>query len=193
MEQDDSAPSWNRLYEVAAAQEGHFTAAQAAAAGYSPQLLNKYLHNGRITRVRRAIYRIVHFPAGEHEDLTVLWLWSERTGVFCLETALALYELSDVLPASVHMLLPRSWRRRRLQIPRGLVVHHADLEAGERTWCGSVPVTTPARTLRDCAAGNVSPDIVRQALDEGLERGLFTRSEVTAVEAFLARFEEPLR
>ncbi len=193
MQRNAPQPRWDRLYEVAAAHEGHFTAGQAAEAGYSPQLLAKYLRNGRITRVRRAIYRIVHFPAGEHEDLAVLWLWSERQGVFCLETALALHELSDVLPARVQMLLPRSWRRRRLRVPEGLILHHVDLEDGDRTWCGSVPVTTPARTLRDCAAANVSPDLVRQALDEGLDRGLFTRSEVIAVEEYLARFEERVR
>ena len=33
------APDWNALFEVAQAQAGHFTTRQAAAAGYSPQLL----------------------------------------------------------------------------------------------------------------------------------------------------------
>ena len=32
-------PSWDRLYEAAVGQEGHFTTEQAAEAGYSPQLL----------------------------------------------------------------------------------------------------------------------------------------------------------
>ncbi len=180
-------PSWDRLYEVAAAQEGHFLAAQAAEAGYSPQLLAKYLRNGRIQRIRRAVYRVVHFPAGEHEDLVVLWLWSGRSGVFSSETALALHELSEALPARIHMTLPRSWLRRRLAVPQGLILHHADLEASERTWCGSVPVTTPARTLRDCADTNVSPDLVRQALYEGIERGLITRAEVSTAASKPAR------
>jgi hypothetical protein len=51
-------PGWNRLYECAAAQEGHFTTAQAAEAGYSPQLLAKYLGNQRAMRIRRGIYRL---------------------------------------------------------------------------------------------------------------------------------------
>ena len=49
------------------------TARQAAVAGYSPQLLRKYLGNGRVARVRRGVYRIVHFPASDHEDLVMLW------------------------------------------------------------------------------------------------------------------------
>ena len=190
MSRSTKQPDWDRLYEIVAAHEGHFTTSQAAEVGYSPQLLAKYLRNGRISRVRRGIYRLVHFPAGEHEDLVVHWLWSERKGVFGLETALALHELSDVLPARVHMILPRSWTRRRLRVPRGVVLHYADLEDAERTWYGSIPVTTPARTLRDCAEANVSPELVRQALDEGIDRGQFTESAVASVEEYLARFEE---
>jgi hypothetical protein len=45
----ETAPNWDRLFESAVGQEGHFTTKQAAEAGYSPQLLIKYLKNGRIT------------------------------------------------------------------------------------------------------------------------------------------------
>ena len=62
-----AAPSWDALYEVASAQEGLFTTVQAADAGYSPQLLQKHLHAGRLHRVRRGVYRLVHFPPGDHE------------------------------------------------------------------------------------------------------------------------------
>lgn len=182
------APSWNVLFEVAAGQDGHFTTAQAAGAGYSPQLLAKHLRAGRIQRVRRGVYRLIHYPASEHEDLVVLWLWSHSEGLFSHETALALHELSDVLPTMVHMTLPRSWARRRLRIPRGLMIHHADVPPEERAWLGSIPVTAPPRTLRDCAAEGVSPDLIRQALDEGLDRGIFTRSEAGAAEEFLEKF-----
>ena len=66
-------PDWNRLFETAATQEGYFTTSQADEVGYSPQLLAKYLQNGRVVRARRGIYRVVHFPPGEHEDLVTAW------------------------------------------------------------------------------------------------------------------------
>src|SRR5690349_14504727 len=91
-------PNWNHLFETAAAQEGLFTTQQAAEAGYSPQLLVHHVHRGRIVRVHRGIYRLVHFPAGEHEELVAAWLWSERMGVVSHQTALALHGLSDALP-----------------------------------------------------------------------------------------------
>jgi predicted transcriptional regulator of viral defense system len=61
-----------------------------------------------------------------------IWLWSERVGVFSHETALGLHELSDVLPARIHLTLPAKWRRRRLRVPKGVVVHHADVDRRER-------------------------------------------------------------
>jgi predicted transcriptional regulator of viral defense system len=174
-------PSWDALFEVASGQEGLFTTVQAEDAGYSPQLLQKHLHAGRIQRVRRGVYRLVHFPPGEHEDLAAVWLWSDRAGVFSHETALSLHELSDVLPSLVHITLPASWRARRLRVPRGVVLHHADVAKGERGWVGPVPVTAPRRTLADCIAADVAPDLVDQAIEQAASRGLVARAEANEI------------
>ncbi|MFO8072221.1 MAG: type IV toxin-antitoxin system AbiEi family antitoxin domain-containing protein [Polyangia bacterium] len=182
-------PRWSQLYETASAQEGLFTTAQAAEAGYYPQLLTKYLKNGRIIRVRRGVYRLVHFPPGDHEDLVVIWLWSERAGVFCHETALAMHQLSDALPAKAHLMLPSSWKSRRLQVPAGVILHFSDLPDIDRTWVGSVQVTTPARTVNDCAEAGVSPELVQQAIDEGIQRGLFTSAMVESASKHLRPFD----
>ncbi len=188
--QERRGPRWSQLYETAAAQEGHFTTAQAADAGYSPQFLAKYLKKGRIVRLRRGVYRLVHFPPGDHEDLVVIWLWSERVGVFSHETALALHHLSDVLPANVHLTVPSDWRSRRLHVPPGTVLHFADLSDEDRSWAGAVVVTSPPRTVVDCADARVSPEIVRQAVEEGLHRGIFTEVMVEPAAEYLRSFEE---
>jgi len=182
------SPDWDHLFEIGAAQEGLFTARQAAEAGYSPQLLAHHLGAGRMSRVRRGVYRIVHFPAGDHEDLTAIWLWSDREGVFSHQTALALHDLSDVLPAQVHLTLPEGWRKRRLRVPDGVVVHHGEIAESERRWFGPVPATPPRRTLEDCAAARLSPELLRGAALDALARGLVARSELAAVEAALAPF-----
>lgn len=169
-------PSWDRLFEAAVGQEGHFTTKQAAEAGYSPQLLAKYLANGRVTRVRRGVYRIVHFPAGEHEDLATLWLWSERAGVFSHETALMLQNLSDVLPRKVHLTLPAAWARRRLRVPHGVLIHHADVARNERVEIGPVPVTNALRTILDCIEAHVSPELIEAAVGQARGRGLLDKT-----------------
>lgn len=182
------APNWSRLYEIAAAQEGHFTTAQAAEAGYYPQLIAKHLSNGRMVRVRRGVYRLVHFPAGDHEELVVIWLWSERAAVFSHETALALHGLSDALPTRVHATLPISWALRRLRVPKGVALHHADIDAADRTWLGAVPVTAVPRTLVDCADVRVAPELVRDAFEQAAVRGLVDRGAVPTVVTYLEPF-----
>lgn len=178
-------PRWDDLYEVAAGQAGHFTTAQAADAGYSPPLLHKYLANGKVTRIRRGVYRLVHFPSGDDEDLVVLWLWSECQGVFSHETALSRHQLSDLLPRTIGMTVPAAWARRRLKIPAGLRLHHADLSETERTWHGPVPITTPFRTILDCADADVSPEFVHQAAEEATRRGLLSAEESAQLAARL--------
>ncbi len=173
------------LYEIASTQEGLFTSEQAAEAGISPQLLRHHVLGGRIRRVRRGIYRLTHFPPGEHEDLVELWLWSGRVGVFSHETALSLHELSDALPAQVHLTFPESWRARRLRVPEGLVLHYADVPEDQRGWVGPVAVTTPLRTVLDCARDAAQPDLVQQAIREGVERGLFNNTGVREARAIL--------
>src|SRR5579863_8308772 len=92
-----TTPDWDRLYETAAAQAGYVSLTQSLEAGYSRQLLRHYVKEGRLERAGRGIYRIVHYPIGENEDLVPLWLWSNQAGIFSHETALMLHQLSDAL------------------------------------------------------------------------------------------------
>ncbi|MCK5689160.1 type IV toxin-antitoxin system AbiEi family antitoxin domain-containing protein, partial [Myxococcota bacterium] len=167
-------PDWDQLFEIAAQQDGLFTTKQAAQSGYSPQLLAHHQHAGRMVRARRGVYRLVHFPGAEHEDLTTIWLWSEKMGVFSHETALALHELSDALPAKVHMTLPASWKSRRLRVPRIILLYFADLSTQDCVWAGAVQITSAPQTVIDCARAGVSLEIIEQAIEQGLHRGLFT-------------------
>lgn len=181
-------PEWDRLYETAAGQSGYVTTKQAAEAGYSTQLLRKHIRAGRIARPQRGIYRLVHFPSRDHEEFATVWLWSGHAGVFSQDTAMWLHDLSDVMPRQVHLTLPAAWRRRRFRVPAGVVLHHADVSPAERTWFGSVPATTVARTLSDCAKSGFSPDLLQQGAEQALRRGLVKRSELADVETALAPF-----
>ena len=184
------APDWDALFSVSQAHSGYFSTAQAAGAGYSLPLLHKYLANGRVLRVRRGIYRLVHFPASEHEELVVLWLWADQAGVFSHETALSLHDLSDVLPSKVHMTAPASWGHRRLRVPSGLVLHYADIGDVDRAGFSAVQITTPIRTLRDCIEANVSPELVRQAVLQARRRGLISEKDGAELNASLDRASE---
>ena len=181
-------PDWDLLFETASAQEGYFTTGQAAEVGYSTQLLLKHIRAGRVARIRRGIYRLVHFPSGEHEELIIAWLWSERAGVISHQTALALYGLSDVLPANVHLTLPQAWRCRRFRVPAGVALHYADVPPDDRAWFGAAPTTNPRRTLNDCAREGMAPDLLRQAVQQAVRRGLVVKAELRDADEALRPF-----
>ena len=184
-------PDWDRLYETAAAQEGLFTTRQAAEAGYSPQLLIHHVAGGRVARVRRGIYRLVHFPVGEHAELAGVWLWSEREGVFSHQTALALHGLSDAMPAQVHLTLPSAWRFRAASAyPAGSSSIMPTSPRKSERWFGPVPITPSAHawTLNDCARDGLSPELLQQATKQALRRGLVVRAELPDVKASLKAF-----
>lgn len=165
-------PDWDRLYRMAAGQRGLFTTRQAERAGYSPQLLNHHAKAGRVRRLRRGVFRLVHFPPSDEEPLVELWLWADGKAVFSHETALSLHDLSDVLPHRVHITLPVSWSGRRLRVPEGVVLHHGKVGRRHLAWVGVLPVTTPERTIEDCIEAHVSPELVAQAIAQARARGL---------------------
>jgi predicted transcriptional regulator of viral defense system len=182
-----SSPAWQRLSATAEPQTGLLTLTQAETCGDSSQRLQKHLLAGRILRVQRGIYRLTQFPAGEHEELVALWLWSGRAGVFSHETSLFLHELSDVLPARVHLTVPTAWRTRRLRIPEGLVLHHDDLLDSARTWVEVVPVTTAKQAITECIGAHGSPELIEQAVRQARQRGLVSSEASKSLSSQLRR------
>jgi predicted transcriptional regulator of viral defense system len=173
-----SRSPWTSVFRLAANQDGLFSARQATELGCSQQLLGRYIATGKVERVDRAVYRITDFPPGDHEDLIMVALWGRNEGVFSHETALLLHELSDVLPNRTHLTLPLGWKARRVQIPKHVVVHYADLPDEDRTWIGNLRTTSVRRTLSDCLQELVAPELVAQASLQAAERGLIGSNEV---------------
>jgi predicted transcriptional regulator of viral defense system len=171
-------PEWEALYAVAADQAGYFSASQARELGFTTARLQYHVNTGKLVRPARGVFRLRHFPSSELEEYVVLWLWSDQQGIFSHETALMLHELSDALPARVHMTLPAGWARRRLRIPPPLSVHFADVPEADRTWKESIPLTSPRRALQDCMRDGTSPELLEQALRQARTRGLVSAEAV---------------
>lgn len=73
-------------------------------------------------------------------------------------------------------------------MPVDVVLHHADVPPGDRGWFGAVPTTNPRRTLNDCARDGLSPELLRQAAQQAIRRGLVTTSELDDVVVALGPF-----
>ena len=175
-ETSTTRPDHDRLYEIAEQQAGYFTAAQAQALGLSRPLLSYYTKVGRFRRINRGVYRLKRFPGSPYEDLFVAWLRTGPDSVISHESALAVYELSDVLPGEVHVIVPRTASRRR----KGIRLHTNRLETDEVTQRAGLPITTVARTIADVIASGLVQEQVGQAIQEALRRGLTTRESLLA-------------
>jgi predicted transcriptional regulator of viral defense system len=184
-----------RLYEIAEGQQGFFTTKQAKAAGFAENTHPYHVQAGNWIREHRGIYRLASYSRGERPDLMLWSLWSRNRGeaaqgVYSHQTALSLHDLSDVMPAKLHMTVPKTFRR-NCEIPRVLVLHFADLPQSDIGAANGVQVTKPMRTILDLLEGGEVPSaILRQAFREGLRRGLIRRSEITDARKRLAGTKE---
>ena len=169
-------PDYDRLYDTAEGQAGYFTAKQAKKHGFSWERLSDNVKHGRFLRIFRGVYRLSHFPSSAHEDLFVAWLRTGPNSVISHESALTIYDLSDVLPSEVHVIIPRTASRRR----PGLRLHTNRLKPEEITSRQGLPVTTAARTIADVAVNGLAEEQIVQAIQEALQRGLTTREELMA-------------
>ena len=104
-------PDRQALFDVASEQYGYFTADQATRCGYAPDMLTYHVGRGTFQRVHRGIYRFRDYPSSLHEPVIAAWLAiGKDAAVVSHESALDLWDLSDVIAAAVHLTVPRVQR-----------------------------------------------------------------------------------
>lgn len=169
-----SSPDHDHLYRTAEAQAGYFTAAQARHVGFSRALLSYYAQTNLFERIRPGIYRLKRFPASPNEDLFVAWLRTGPQSVISHDSALVLYDLSDLLPDAIHLIVPRTASRRH----PGLRLHTNRLQPEDVTHYAGLPVTAVQRTIVDMIASGLSEELVQQAIGDALRRGMVTADQL---------------
>lgn len=182
--------AFTNIYELAADQFGYFTTAQAHRLGVGRMAVVMMERRGTIERVSRGVYRLLQFPVEPEGQYMEASLWPVRTtAVVSHESALALYGLSDVDPPRIHITVPKRYRVRRA-VPARLAVHYADLPPGDRTLHNGIPVTSVARTLRDCHAAMLGDDLVAQALWQAEREGWLSRVDAARLSEELGLLHE---
>jgi predicted transcriptional regulator of viral defense system len=173
----------NDLFKIADRQQGFFTSLQAEGCGFSRSNFHLKLKSGEWIKEQRGIYRLAQYPVTERSELVLWTLWSRDKegnpqGVWSHETALDIHELSDMMPAKMHMAIPSQFRK-RLEIPKILTLHFVDLIESEIETRQGFRVTTPLRTLIDVIdEGTVPKEQIVLAIREALQRGLISNQEV---------------
>jgi hypothetical protein len=168
------------LLGVAADQEGYFTAKQALDAGYSYRLQHYHKTIGHWIEAGRGIYRLAAYPHSTYEDLVRWSLWSfNRKGlpqaIISHDTALAVYELSDLMPSKIHLTVPPLFRK---EAGKNIVYHRGIVPAGDVRRRTGFLITSPLRTIYDEAEGDLSLDHLKQAIHDGLQSGKIMRKDL---------------
>ncbi len=138
-------------------------------------MLAHYARSGQFIRERRGIYRFRDYPASPRAAIQAACLaGGAAEAVVSYETALELHNLSDVVPRTVHLTLPRS--RRGWRDPAGVTVHTATHPPGSRDVVerAGLPVTAPARSIADAAAWGTALDQIVTAVVDAMDRGMTT-------------------
>jgi predicted nucleotidyltransferase len=163
------------LFAVAESQQGYFTSADAKSLGYDYPLQFFHVKQGNWVRVDHGIYRLKKFPAARHEDLMRWWLWSRKKAVLSHETAAALYDLGDLLPAKIHLTVPRDFRKKPT---KSLVLHRAHFSKADIQKRYDLPLTKPLRTILDLARSHLDDERLTAVTQDAIQKGLLNRREL---------------
>jgi len=164
------------LEEFALGQGGYFDRRDAHAHGITDSLLGYHTRTGRFERILPGVYRLRVAPISSYDEYLLAWIWTNYRGAISHESALALYDLADILPVRVHVTVPRPFHRTSAPFR----VHLAPLPEEEVQTYSGVRATTPARSIVDAAATGTDPTQIHKAVREALERGLVDSSALRA-------------
>ncbi|MBS9535467.1 type IV toxin-antitoxin system AbiEi family antitoxin domain-containing protein [Mycobacterium sp. M1] len=175
---------WDQLVGLAAEQHGYVTTRDARDIGVDPVQLRILAARGRLEHTGRGVYRVPVLPRGEHDDLAIAVSWAQGRGVISHESALSLHALADVNPSRIHLTVPRNNHPRAAggELYR---LHRRDLQPTDITSIDGIPVTTAARTIKDCLTSGTDPYQLRAAIEQAEAAGTVRRAAATELRAAL--------
>jgi len=169
--------AFNQLADLAADQYGFVSQHDARQLGIQPMTLVRMYEHGSLERRGHGLYRLRYFPVSPLDSYMEATLWPRGVrGVLSHETALDLYELSDVNPSKIHLTVPGGHRIRR-EIPAMYRIHHETPTDADLTFYEGIPIVTPAHAIRQSHAAHLGSALIGQAIDHGVSNGRLTRKE----------------
>lgn len=104
------------LEELARRAGGAFKAGDAVEIGIHPRDLYTLRDEGFLAELSRGVYRLANAKMNPYLDLVAV-SWRSPRGSICLNSALSFWDLTDEVPAEVHLAVPRGSHRPRISYP----------------------------------------------------------------------------
>jgi predicted transcriptional regulator of viral defense system len=186
----------DELFALGEENDGLFTSKQARELGIKDSVLVRLAQRGRLERTARGVYRVAHYPSDRFAQYREAVLWAQASSgpvqiALSHETALLLYGISDVNPASVHLTVPKQARLRR-EKPKWIVIHKADLASPDLTEYEGMPVTSMERTILDILNTTHRIDFVRQAITDARRQGYVNSEQASRLRQIVSRYSQKL-
>ena len=177
----------DELWDVAVDQYGYVTAFNAHDLGIPVVELGKLASRGKLERVSYGVYRFPEWPVAANDHLMEAVLWTrDRRGALSHDTALSVYELSDINPDRVHVTVaPKSRALQRVQVPEPYAVHYQCLRDDQIGWWEMIPTVTVVTAIEQCIDTRVRPDLILQAISTAGRLGRITPETSERLEAVL--------
>lgn len=157
-----------RIGRRAMTQHGVFARAHAMECGLTDAMIRTRVAAGRWERLHPGVYRLTGSqPTWRQRLLAVCFAWGPGACASHRSAAI-LRRLAGFAGNAIELIVPRDRRRCG---PPGIVHRPRSLPAVDVEIVDAIPVTTVARTLLD-VAGLVPRDVLEEALDDALQRGL---------------------
>ncbi|MDZ4828309.1 MAG: type IV toxin-antitoxin system AbiEi family antitoxin domain-containing protein [Actinomycetota bacterium] len=160
-----------RLVARAAEQHGFVRAADATELGIDPTRLRKLAAAGRLDRRGHGLYRFNAFPATAHDEFHEAVLAANGVGVIAGEAALALWELADVNPRQIELVVPRTYTPRRRGHERYKFVRR-NLDPADIDTVDNIPTLTPQLAIADAIKAGIAGELIEQAIANARARRL---------------------
>lgn len=169
------------LRDIAGEHEGLLTAAEAEGAGVPRALVVQLAHRGRLERIGQGLYRFPSWPTTSLQQYheAVLWPRAHRDLEYALishDSALELYNLTQLNPSVIHVTLPPKTRISR-ERPTWLRLHFEDVAENDQAWERGIPIVSVPRAIEDVASRH-GADVIHRAVSEARERRLLREDEL---------------
>jgi len=167
-----SVPSRHEIAALAARQHNNVTRDQLLELGYGPQAIKYRARAGLLHRVYPGVYGVGKPPTTPLEKAAAAVIACGAGAALSHGSAMALWGFAKRWPTTFEVTVQRDRRPRGITVHRSRTIHRRDLTSHL-----GIRVTTPARTLFDCAP-NLSDTALTRAVNDALQSNYLTRSQL---------------
>lgn len=123
------------------------------------------------------MYRVPQVPYTEHDAKHLAILWADPdSAVLEYDTALAAYDVCDINPTKVHIVVGKGKRIGRAG-GETFVVHKEELGQHDVTWWEGMRTVRLAVALRQCIDSGLPTHLAEQAIANAASRGMPTAGQ----------------